>query len=74
MFLEQISEMEQQLREITGDPTAIPEAVTYHDSCNLARNGGLIEEPRFVLRNVVSDFRAMRLPEHPIAEAPVLAA
>jgi Fe-S oxidoreductase len=25
----------------------------------LARNGGLIEEPRFVLKNVVSDFREM---------------
>jgi Fe-S oxidoreductase len=25
---------------INVDPTAIPETVTYHDSCNLARNGG----------------------------------
>jgi Fe-S oxidoreductase len=41
------------------DPTAIPEGVTYHDSCNLARNGGLIEEPRYVLKNVVKDFREM---------------
>lgn len=45
--------------KINVDPTVIPEAVTYHDSCNLARSGGLIEEPRFVLKNVVSDFREM---------------
>lgn len=45
--------------KIRVDPAAIPEAVTYHDSCNLARNGGLIEEPRFVLKNVVRDFREM---------------
>lgn len=45
--------------KIKVDPTAIPEGVTYHDSCNLARNGGLIEEPRFVLKNVVKDFREM---------------
>ncbi len=49
------------LREgrIQVDPSAVPEAVTYHDSCNLARNGGLIEEPRFVLKKVVRDFREM---------------
>lgn len=45
--------------KIKVDPTVISETVTYHDSCNLARNGGLIEEPRFVLQNVVSDFREM---------------
>jgi Fe-S oxidoreductase len=45
--------------KIRVDPAAIPEGVTYHDSCNLARNGGLIEEPRFVLKHVVSDFREM---------------
>jgi Fe-S oxidoreductase len=45
--------------KIKVDPTVIPEAVTYHDSCNLARSGGLIEEPRFVLKKVVSDFREM---------------
>lgn len=44
---------------IKVDPAAIPEGVTYHDSCNLARNGGLIEEPRYVLKNVVKDFREM---------------
>ena len=44
---------------IKVDPTAIPESVTYHDSCNLARNGGLIEEPRYVLSKITSDFREM---------------
>jgi Fe-S oxidoreductase len=45
--------------KIKVDPALIPEAVTYHDSCNLARSGGLIEEPRFVLKHIVSDFREM---------------
>ncbi len=31
--------------------------VTYHDPCNLARAGDLIEEPRFVLRSVVKELR-----------------
>jgi Fe-S oxidoreductase len=34
-------------------------AVTYHDPCNLARAGGLTEEPREVLRAAVRDFREM---------------
>jgi len=34
-------------------------AVTYHDPCNLARAGGLTEEPREILRAVVQDFREM---------------
>lgn len=46
-------------RRIQVDPTVIPESVTYHDSCNLARNGGLLEEPRYVLKNIVTDFREM---------------
>ncbi len=45
--------------KIKVDPTAIPEGVTYHDSCNLARNGGLIEEPRYVLGKITTDFREM---------------
>jgi Fe-S oxidoreductase len=45
--------------KIKVDPTAIPESVTYHDSCNLARNGGLIEEPRYVLSKITTDFREM---------------
>ncbi|MDE3090544.1 MAG: (Fe-S)-binding protein, partial [Chloroflexota bacterium] len=34
-------------------------AVTYHDPCNIARAGGLLEEPREILRAVVLDFREM---------------
>jgi len=35
------------------------EPITYHDSCNLGRKGGLYEEPRRVIRAVASDFREM---------------
>jgi Fe-S oxidoreductase/CheY-like chemotaxis protein len=33
--------------------------VTFHDSCNNARSCGLFEEPRELLRRVVTDFREM---------------
>jgi Fe-S oxidoreductase len=38
------------------DPTRNPKRVTYHDPCNQVRNGGIIEEPRYVLRHAVMDF------------------
>lgn len=41
------------------DPDAVKQPVTYHDPCNQARSGGIIEEPRFILRRAVSDFREM---------------
>lgn len=41
------------------DPTAGEELITYHDSCNMARNGGVIEEPRRVLRALTSKFVEM---------------
>lgn len=41
------------------NPATNPAPVTYHDSCNLGRKGGLLEEPRRVIRAVVGDFREM---------------
>jgi Fe-S oxidoreductase len=40
--------------------------VTFHDSCNPARAMGLIEEPRYILRNVCNNFYEM--PENTIKE------
>jgi Fe-S oxidoreductase len=33
--------------------------ITYHDPCQSARNGGVIEEPRYVLRQLTSQFIEM---------------
>jgi Fe-S oxidoreductase len=41
------------------DKTKNTEPVTYHDPCNLARSGGITEEPRFLLRQSIMDFREM---------------
>jgi Fe-S oxidoreductase len=40
--------------------------VTWHDSCNTARGMGLLEEPRYVLKNVVNHF--VEMPEDTIRE------
>lgn len=45
--------------KLTLDPEANSEPVTYHDSCNLARTGGIFREPRIILKAVVKDFREM---------------
>lgn len=37
----------------------IKKPITYHDPCQSARNSGIIEEPRYVLRQLTSDFREM---------------
>jgi len=33
--------------------------VTFHDSCNIARSGDMVEEPRWILKRVCADFREM---------------
>lgn len=40
--------------------------VTFHDSCNPARAMGLIEEPRYIIRNTVNNF--FEMPENTIKE------
>jgi Fe-S oxidoreductase len=37
----------------------IKSLITYHDPCQSARNGGVIEEPRYVLRQLTSNFIEM---------------
>jgi Fe-S oxidoreductase len=36
------------------DPSKNPEPVTLHDPCNLVRFGGIVEEQRYILKQVVS--------------------
>lgn len=49
------------LREgrIRLDKEKIKEKVTLHDPCNLVRNGGVVEEQRYILHNFISDFVEM---------------
>ena len=41
------------------DPTRNQKRVTFHDPCNQARNGGIVDEPRYILLNTVMDFVEM---------------
>jgi Fe-S oxidoreductase len=41
------------------DPSKFNGAVTYHDPCQIARNGGVIDEPRYILQYLTEDFREM---------------
>jgi Fe-S oxidoreductase len=41
------------------DKRIIKDPVTYHDPCQIARNGGVIDEPRFILSHLTDDFRDM---------------
>jgi Fe-S oxidoreductase len=56
-----IEKMDEYIRDgrIRLDPTANTELVTYHDSCNMARVGGVIEEPRRVLKAAAINFVEM---------------
>ena len=44
---------------ITLDPTIVTERVTYHDPCNIARSGWIVNQPREILRSFVGDFVEM---------------
>ncbi len=49
------------LREgrIKLDKSKVSGPVTYHDPCQIARNAGVINEPRFILQQLTDDFREM---------------
>lgn len=42
--------------KIKFDPNAVAEKVTYHDPCNIGRNYGLLDEPRFILKQFCKNF------------------
>lgn len=42
--------------EINLDGDAIQERVSYHDPCNIARSGWLVEQPRQLLKSFIKDF------------------
>jgi Fe-S oxidoreductase len=42
------------------DNTKLKGKLTYHDPCQIARNGGVIEEPRQVIAKLTSDFVELR--------------
>ena len=41
------------------DKSKIGKSVTYHDPCQIARNAGIIDEPRYILSHLTDDFRDM---------------
>jgi Fe-S oxidoreductase len=41
------------------DKTKVAGAVTYHDPCQIARNAGVIDEPRYILQHLTDDFREL---------------
>jgi len=41
------------------DKSKFDQAITYHDPCQIARNGGVIDDPRFILSHLTTDFREM---------------
>lgn len=41
------------------DPSKNSKLVTLHDPCNLVRNGGVIEEQRYILKHAVQNFTEM---------------
>ncbi len=49
------------LREgrIKLDKSKVKGTVTYHDPCQMARNGGVIDEPRYVLSHLTDNFKDM---------------
>jgi Fe-S oxidoreductase len=41
------------------DKSKLSGPVTYHDPCQIARNAGVMKEPRYILQHLTDDFREM---------------
>jgi Fe-S oxidoreductase len=41
------------------DKSKFKDAVTYHDPCQIARNGGVIDAPRYILRHLTDNFHEL---------------
>lgn len=41
------------------NPNAVPQTVTYHDPCNIARSGWVIDQPRKIIRSFIKNFVEM---------------
>jgi len=41
------------------DKNKLDGGVTYHDPCQIARNAGVMEEPRYILNHLTDDFREL---------------
>ena len=41
------------------DKTKLDGGVTYHDPCQIARNAGVMDEPRYILKHLTDDFREL---------------
>jgi Fe-S oxidoreductase len=44
---------------ISVRPSTFTVPLTYHDPCNIGRNGGMYEEPRALIRSVATDLREL---------------
>jgi Fe-S oxidoreductase len=44
---------------ITLDKSRFKDPITYHDPCQIARNAGVIDEPRYIVNQLTDDFREM---------------
>jgi Fe-S oxidoreductase len=38
------------------DPSRFSKSISYHDPCEVGRNGGIFEEPRFILNHIAKEF------------------
>ncbi|MBL6974391.1 MAG: (Fe-S)-binding protein [Deltaproteobacteria bacterium] len=38
------------------NPDKIKERVTYHDPCNIARSGWIVDQPRYILKSFIKDY------------------